>query len=45
MAFCLMSCRAVDHQWGGSLFATAGARLDVWDHNRFHSILVFPSTS
>ncbi|GMH07265.1 hypothetical protein Nepgr_009105 [Nepenthes gracilis] len=26
--------RAVDHQWGGNLFATAGARVDIWDCNR-----------
>ncbi|TYK21623.1 DDB1- and CUL4-associated factor 13 [Cucumis melo var. makuwa] len=25
---------AVDHQWDGNLFATAGAQLDIWDHNR-----------
>ncbi|KNA15888.1 hypothetical protein SOVF_094180 [Spinacia oleracea] len=33
--------RAVDHQWGGDLFATAGARLDVWDHNRSQPINSF----
>lgn len=25
---------AVDHQWDGPLFATAGAQVDIWDHNR-----------
>ncbi|KAF8413829.1 hypothetical protein HHK36_001823 [Tetracentron sinense] len=25
---------AVDHQWNGDLFATAGAQVDIWDHNR-----------
>lgn len=29
--------RAVDHQWDGNLFATAGAQLDIWDHNRYSS--------
>ena len=32
--------RAVDHQWNGDLFATAGAQVDIWDHNRFRSELV-----
>lgn len=27
--------RAVDHQWDGELFATAGAQVDIWNHNRF----------
>lgn len=27
--------RAVDHQFDGNLFATAGAQVDIWDHNRF----------
>ena len=31
----LFTYRAVDHQWDGSLFATAGAQVDIWDHNRF----------
>ena len=36
--------RAVDHPWNGDLFATAGAQVDIWDHNRFISelILNFP---
>ncbi|MGS7457588.1 hypothetical protein, partial [Mycobacterium tuberculosis] len=29
------SFRAVDHQWDGNLFATAGAQVDIWDHNRY----------
>ncbi|XP_057530140.1 uncharacterized protein LOC130808698 [Amaranthus tricolor] len=33
--------KAVDHQWGGNLFATAGARLDVWDHNRSQPVNSF----
>lgn len=33
--------KAVDHQWGGDLFATAGARLDVWDHNRSQPVNSF----
>ncbi|XP_020580447.1 DDB1- and CUL4-associated factor 13 [Phalaenopsis equestris] len=24
----------VDHQWGGNLFATVGAQVDIWDHER-----------
>lgn len=27
--------RSADHQWDGELFATAGAQLDIWNHNRF----------
>lgn len=30
--------RAIDHQWSGSLFATAGAQVDIWDHNRSEPI-------
>lgn len=26
---------AVDHQWDGERFATAGAQVDIWNHNRF----------
>ncbi|GAB4846482.1 hypothetical protein Ancab_025487 [Ancistrocladus abbreviatus] len=33
--------RAVDHQWGGNLFATVGARVDIWDHNRSQPINSF----
>lgn len=33
--------RAVDHQWDGNLFATAGAQLDIWDHNRYYVLLTF----
>ncbi|KAL2931389.1 DDB1- and CUL4-associated factor 13 [Bienertia sinuspersici] len=33
--------KAVDHQWAGNLFATAGARLDVWDHNRSQPVNSF----
>lgn len=29
--------RAIDHQWDGNIFATAGAQLDIWDHNRYSS--------
>uniref|UniRef100_A0A2P2LPI6 Uncharacterized protein n=1 Tax=Rhizophora mucronata TaxID=61149 RepID=A0A2P2LPI6_RHIMU len=25
---------AVDHQWDGDLFATVGAQVDIWNHNR-----------
>ena len=32
--------RAVDHQWSGDLFATAGAQVDIWNHNRFSSHLI-----
>lgn len=26
--------RAVDHQWNSKIFATGGAQVDVWDHDR-----------
>lgn len=32
---------AVDHQWDGNLFATAGAQLDIWDHNRSQPVNSF----
>lgn len=32
---------AVDHQWDGSLFATAGAQVDIWDHNRSQPVNSF----
>lgn len=31
--------RGVDHQWDGGHFATAGAQVDIWNHNRFSSQL------
>eukprot|EP01018_Ginkgo_biloba_P030087 Gb_30586 [translate_table: standard] len=33
--------RAVDHQWDSSVFATAGAQVDIWDHNRSEPINSF----
>ncbi|KAH7445269.1 hypothetical protein KP509_02G115500 [Ceratopteris richardii] len=30
--------RAIDHQWTGSFFATAGAQVDIWDQNRSEPI-------
>ncbi|KAL9270870.1 DDB1- and CUL4-associated factor 13-like protein [Drosera capensis] len=33
--------RAVDHQWGGNIFATAGARVDIWDHSRSQPVNTF----
>lgn len=27
--------RAVDHQWDGGYFATAGAQVDIWNQNRY----------
>lgn len=33
--------RGADHQWGGNLFATAGAQLDIWDHNRSQPVNSF----
>ncbi|XP_019172458.1 PREDICTED: DDB1- and CUL4-associated factor 13 [Ipomoea nil] len=33
--------RAVDHQWDGNLFATAGAQVDIWDHNRSQPVNSF----
>ncbi|XP_076881851.1 uncharacterized protein LOC143530075 [Bidens hawaiensis] len=32
---------AVDHQWEGNLFATAGAQVDIWDHNRSQPVTSF----
>ncbi|XP_058095796.1 uncharacterized protein LOC131241136 [Magnolia sinica] len=32
---------AVDHQWDGDLFATAGAQVDIWDHNRSQPVNSF----
>ncbi|URE38896.1 Sof1-like domain [Musa troglodytarum] len=32
---------AVDHQWDGPLFATAGSQVDIWDHNRSEPINTF----
>lgn len=32
---------AVDHQWDGSLFATAGAQVDIWDQNRSQPVNSF----
>uniref|UniRef100_A0A7N0TIW4 Sof1-like protein domain-containing protein n=1 Tax=Kalanchoe fedtschenkoi TaxID=63787 RepID=A0A7N0TIW4_KALFE len=33
--------RAVDHQWDGNLFATAGAKVDIWDQNRSQPVNSF----
>ncbi|RDY08792.1 DDB1- and CUL4-associated factor 13 [Mucuna pruriens] len=30
-----------DHQWDGELFATAGAQVDIWNHNRSQPINSF----
>ncbi|XP_057455551.1 uncharacterized protein LOC130746828 [Lotus japonicus] len=32
---------AADHQWEGELFATAGAQIDIWNHNRSQPINSF----
>ncbi|MED6158560.1 hypothetical protein PIB30_033779 [Stylosanthes scabra] len=32
---------AVDHQWDSELFATAGAQVDIWNHNRSEPINSF----
>ncbi|MCL7037550.1 hypothetical protein MKW94_003411, partial [Papaver nudicaule] len=32
---------AVDHQYGADQFATAGAQVDIWDHNRSEPIRSF----
>ena len=32
--------RGADHQWDGEHFATAGAQVDIWNHNRCWSISV-----
>ncbi|KAJ3681292.1 hypothetical protein LUZ60_015781 [Juncus effusus] len=31
----------VDHQWDTNIFATAGAQVDIWDHNRSEPINSF----
>ncbi|KAK1269380.1 Guanine nucleotide-binding protein subunit beta-like protein B [Acorus gramineus] len=31
----------VDHQWNGNLFATVGAQVDIWDHNRSEPVNSF----
>ncbi|KAG8641350.1 DDB1- and CUL4-associated factor 13 isoform X2 [Manihot esculenta] len=31
----------VDHQWDGELFATAGAQVDIWNHNSDRSITLY----
>ncbi|CAN4105003.1 unnamed protein product [Withania somnifera] len=31
----------VDHQWDGDLFATAGAQVDIWNHNRSQPVNSF----
>ncbi|XP_071701528.1 uncharacterized protein [Rutidosis leptorrhynchoides] len=33
--------KGVDHQWEGGLFATAGAQVDIWDHNRSQPVSSF----
>lgn len=30
----LLCCRGIDHHWRDDTFATAGAAVDVWDHQR-----------
>jgi len=32
--FTFLIFRGVDHQWDGELFATVGAQVDIWNHNR-----------
>ncbi|XP_044501362.1 DDB1- and CUL4-associated factor 13-like isoform X2 [Mangifera indica] len=32
---------AVDHQWDGDLFATSGAQVDIWNHNRSQPVNSF----
>ncbi|XP_057949025.1 uncharacterized protein LOC131144407 [Malania oleifera] len=32
---------AIDHQWDGNLFATAGAQVDIWNHNRSEPVNSF----
>lgn len=35
------SFRAIDHQWNSTMFATAGAQVDIWDYNRSEPINTF----
>jgi hypothetical protein len=30
----MLRCRGIDHHWRDDTFATAGAAVDVWDHQR-----------
>jgi DDB1- and CUL4-associated factor 13 len=30
----MLCCRGIDHHWRDDTFATAGAAVDVWDHQR-----------
>ncbi|CAN6880121.1 unnamed protein product [Brassica oleracea var. botrytis] len=42
---CKNALLAVDHQFEGDLFATAGAQLDIWNHNRSQPVQSFTSGS
>ncbi|CAA7405431.1 unnamed protein product [Spirodela intermedia] len=33
--------RGADHQWNGNIFATAGAQVGIWDHNRSEPLNTF----
>lgn len=33
--FTFLIFRGVDHQWDGEHFATVGAQVDIWNHNRW----------
>ncbi|KAJ7552676.1 hypothetical protein O6H91_06G118500 [Diphasiastrum complanatum] len=33
--------RGVDHRWSSNIFATVGAQVDIWDHNRSEPISSF----
>ncbi|KAG4953351.1 hypothetical protein JHK87_038945 [Glycine soja] len=38
---CGTDCTGADHQWDGEHFATAGAQVDIWNHNRSQPINSF----
>ncbi|CAM6094942.1 unnamed protein product [Calypogeia fissa] len=33
--------RAIDHHWSSNQFATGGAQVDIWDHNRSEPVSTF----
>ncbi|KAF9611578.1 hypothetical protein IFM89_033582 [Coptis chinensis] len=39
--FLVITSVGVDHQWDGDRFATAGAQVDIWDHNRSEPVSTF----
>ncbi len=38
---CLSRRRGIDHHWRDDVFATAGAKVDVWSHERSEPVSTF----